>query len=106
VHSQNHRLDPLGVVFASLDRFKLDRPGVWARDGERGKVAGFTIDHYSSVLCAEFRQGHTVNLVVEFKSFSLDLTSSQLTLMRDDSEVDLVMTLIRLWIRRSGCSDK
>jgi len=106
VHSQYHRLDPLGVVFASLDCFKLDRLGVWARDCERRKVGGFTVDHYSSVLYDGTRQRLTVNLVIEFQSFSLYLTSSQLTLMRDDSEIDIVMALIRLWIRRSGCSDK
>ena len=103
VHPQHDRLDPLFVVLTSLDSLQLDRFGIWTSDLERWEIIRFTIDHYVS---AKSRQnGLTVDLVVEFQSFSLDLARRELTLMGDYRKVNLVVTLVRLWIRGSWSSN-
>ena len=103
MHPQDDRLDPLFVVLTSLDSLQLNRFGIWTSDLERWRIIRFTFDHYVS---AKSRQdGLTVDLTIEFQSFSLDLARRELTLMRYYRKVNFVITLVRLWIRGSRSSN-
>ena len=104
MHPQDDRLDPPFIIFTSFNGFQLNRFRVWTSDLERWEIIRFTIDHYVS---AKSRQnGLTVDLVVEFQSFSLDLARRELTLMGYYRKVNLVITLVRLWVWGSWCSDQ